>query len=67
MLSEKLITMISGVMTFRNKLSWKSSHPSVPRPNKIASSGGAAATIINDTRRKKAMAIRQPAEKPNAL
>ena len=41
MLSEKLITMISGVITFRNMLRRKSSQPSVPSANNIAISGGA--------------------------
>ena len=41
MLSEKLITMISGVMTLRNMLSRKPSQPSAPSANTIAISGGA--------------------------
>jgi hypothetical protein len=33
----------------------------------MARSGGPAATIMKDTRRKKAITIRQPAAKPRAL
>ncbi len=36
MLSEKLITMISGVITLRNMLSRKSSQPSAPSANRMA-------------------------------
>ena len=67
MLSEKLITMISGVITFRNMLRRKSSQPSAPSASRIAISGGAAATIMNETRRKNRMAMTQPARKPRAL
>ena len=65
--SEKLITMISGVITFRNMLSRKSSQPSTPSESRIAISGGAAAMIMNETLRKNRIAIRQPAAKPKAL
>ena len=67
MLSEKLITMISGVITLRNMLSLKSSQPSAPSASRMAASGGAAAMIMNETRRKKITAIRQPTTKPSAL
>ena len=52
MLSEKLITMISGVITLRNMLRLKLSQPSAPSDNRIAISGGAAAMIMNEMRRK---------------
>ena len=65
--SEKLMTMMSGVITFRNMLSWKFSQPSAPSARRMASSGGAAAMIMKDTRRKKRMAIRQPPAKPSML
>ena len=67
MLSEKLITMMSGVITLRNMLRRKSSQPSAPSVSTIAVSGGPAATIMNDTRRKNTMAIRQPARNPMVL
>ena len=67
MLSEKLMTMISGVITLRNMLSRKSSQPSAPSDRRIARSGGAAATIMNDSRLKKKIAIAQPAAKPIML
>ncbi len=67
MLSEKLMTMMSGVITLRNMLRRKSSQPSVPSASTMAISGGAAAMTMNDTRRKNTMAIRQPAAKPKAL
>ena len=41
MLSEKLITMMSGVITLRNMLRRKPSHPSAPSAKTIARSGGA--------------------------
>ena len=65
--SEKLMTMMSGVITFRNMFRRKSSQPSAPSASRMASSGGAAAMIMKETRRKKMMAIRQPAAKPKAL
>ena len=43
MLSEKLITMISGVITLRNMLRRKSSQPSTPSASRMAVSGGPAA------------------------
>jgi len=67
MLSEKLITMISGVMTLINMLRRKSSQPSPPSANSMARSGGAAATIMNEIRRKKRIAIAHPAAKPMTL
>jgi hypothetical protein len=67
MLSEKLMTMMSGVITFRNMLRRKSSQPSAPSASRMAASGGAAAMIMNDTRRKNRIAIRQPAMKPSEL
>ena len=41
MLSEKLITMMSGVITLRNMLSRKPSQPSAPSDSRIATRGGA--------------------------
>ena len=67
MLSEKLITMMSGVITFKKMFRRKSSQPSVPSASRMAASGGAAAMIMNDTRRKNRTAIRQPAANPSAL
>ena len=67
MLSEKLITMMSGVITLRNMFSRKPSHPSAPSANTIARSGGAAATIMSESRRKKYPAIAHPSAKPIAL
>ena len=67
MLSEKLITMMSGVITLRNMLRLKFSQPNAPSDSRMAISGGAAAMIMNETRRKKAIAIRQPAAKPMVL
>ncbi len=65
--SEKLITMMSGVITLRNMLSRKSSQPSMPSDSRMASSGGAAAMIMKEMRRKNRMAMRQPPRKPSAL
>ena len=59
--SEKLITMISGVITFRNILRLKLAHPSPPSASTIAMIGGNAATIMNDILRKKMIAMMQPA------
>ena len=67
MLSEKLMTMMSGVITFRKVLSLKSSQPSVPSARRIAISGGPAAIIMKDMRRKNTIAIRQPGRKPDAV
>ena len=61
------MTMISGVITLRNMLSRKSSQPSEPSASRMAASGGPAAMIMNDTRRKNITAIRQPAMKPSEL
>ena len=55
--------MMSGVITLRNMLSRKSSQPSAPSASRMASSGGAAAMIMKETRRKNRMAMRQPREK----
>ena len=41
MLSEKLMTMISGVITFRKMFRRKSSQPSAPSASRMATSGGA--------------------------
>ena len=41
MLSEKLMTMMSGVITLRNMLRRKSSQPSAPSASRMAMSGGA--------------------------
>ena len=65
--SAKLMTMMSGVITLRNILSWKPSQPSAPSASRMAMSGGPAAMIMKETRRKKMMAMRQPAAKPKAL
>ncbi len=67
MLSEKLMTMISGVITLRKMLRLKLSQPSAPSASRIAASGGAAAMIMKDSRRKNSAAIRQPAAKPSAF
>jgi hypothetical protein len=65
--SEKLITMISGVITFRNMLRLKLAHPSPPSASNIAIIGGKAATTMNDSLRKNTIAIRQPARIPRTL
>src|SRR5262245_36856709 len=67
MLSEKLMTMISGVITFRNIFKLKPNHPSAPSARRMAMSGGPAAIIMNDTRRKNMIAMRQPTTKPSVL
>ena len=67
MLSEKLMTMMSGVITFKKMFRRKSSQPSVPSASRMAASGGAAAMIMKDTRRKNRTAIRQPTINPSAL
>ena len=67
MLSEKLITMMSGVITLRNMLRLKLSQPSAPSDSRIAISGGAAAMIMNEMRRKNAIAIRQPASEADGV
>ena len=67
MLSEKLITMISGVMRLRNRLRRNPSHPKAPNAKTIAISGGAAATTMRERRRKNRMAIAQPSRRPTAL
>ncbi len=65
--SEKLITMISGVITFRNMLRLKLAHPSTPSASTIAIIGGNAATTMNDHLRKKTIAMMQPARIPRML
>ena len=67
MLSEKLMTMMSGVITLRNMLRRKPSQPSAPSANRMAVNGGPAAMIMKDTCRKKRIAMRQPARKPTVL
>ena len=49
MQSEKLITMISGVITLRNMLRLKSGQPRTPSDSRIAISGGKAAMTMNET------------------
>ena len=65
--SEKLITMMSGVITFRNMLRLKPNQPSVPSESRMARIGGNAAMTMKEMRRKKTMAIRQPASTPATL
>ena len=65
--SAKLMTMISGVITLRNMLRLNPAQPSAPSASKIANSGGKAATIMNDTLRKKMIAIMHPARIPATL
>ena len=67
MVSEKLITMMSGVITFRNMLRLKPAQPRPPSASRIAISGGNAAIIMNEIRRKKRIAIMQPARMPRML
>ena len=64
---EKLITMMSGVITFRNMLRLKLAQPRPPSASTIAMIGGNAATIMNDILRKKTIAIMQPATMPRML
>ena len=52
--SEKPSTMISGIMTFRNRLSLKPSQPNSPIDQTMAITGGSAAISISETRRKNA-------------
>ena len=65
--SEKLITMMSGVITFRNMLRLKLAQPSAPSASRIAIIGGNAAATMNEILRKKMMAITQPARMPRML
>ena len=67
MLSEKLMTMMSGVITLRKRFSLKFSQPSVPSARRIAIRGGPAAITMKDSRRKNKTAIMQPITKPSAL
>ncbi len=48
MLSEKLMTMMSGVMTLRNIFKRKSSQPSAPSAKRMAVKGGPAAITMKD-------------------
>ena len=65
--SEKLMTMISGVITFRNMLRLKLAHPSPPSASTMAMIGGNAATTMKDILRKKMIAMMQPARMPSTL
>src|SRR4029077_5437413 len=65
--SEKPSTMISGIMTFKNRLSLKPSQPNRPSDQMMATTGGSAAMTIKDKRRKKAAAMMAPNKKPSAL
>ncbi len=65
--SEKLITMMSGVITFRNMLRLKPAQPRLPSASRIAMIGGNAATTMNDILRKKMIAMMQPARMPRML
>ena len=67
MLSAKPMTMISGVMTLRNRLSLKPIQPNSPSDHVTASTGGSAATSISDTRLKKIAAISAPKRRPSPL
>ena len=67
MLSAKPITMISGVITLRNRLSLKPIQPRSPSDHVTASTGGSAATSISDTRRKNTAAISAPNSSPRPL
>ena len=67
MLSAKPITMTSGVMTLRNRLSLKPIQPSRPSDQSTASTGGSAATSISEKRRKKIAAIAAPNSRPRPL
>ena len=67
MLSAKPITMISGVMTLRKRLRRNPSQPSSPKDHTTASTGGNAATSINETRRKKMAAMIAPNIRPRPL
>ena len=65
--SEKLITMMSGVITLRNMLRLKLAQPRPPSASRIAIIGGNAAATMNETLRKKMMAMMQPASRPRTL
>ena len=67
MLSAKPMTMISGVMTLRNRLSLKPIQPRMPSDQITASTGGSAATSISETRRKKMTAMMAPNSSPRPL
>jgi hypothetical protein len=61
------MTMMSGVITFRNMLRLKLAQPSPPSASRIAISGGNAATTMNEILRKKMIAMMQPARMPRML
>ncbi|MGY3648188.1 hypothetical protein ACVWW2_003479 [Bradyrhizobium sp. LM4.3] len=61
------MTMMSGVITFRNMLRLKLAQPSAPSASRIAIIGGNAAATMNETLRKKMMAMTQPARMPRML
>jgi hypothetical protein len=67
MLSAKPMTIMSGVITLRNKLSLKPIQPNSPSDHVTASTGGSAATSISDTRLKKITAISAPNRSPKPL
>ena len=64
---EKLITMMSGVITLRNMLRLKLAQPRPPSASRMAMIGGKAAMIMNDILRKKMIAMMQPATMPRML
>src|SRR5258707_3438548 len=66
MLSEKLITMISGVITLRKMLRRKSSQPSTPSASRMAVSGGAAANTHDHIHGEDTLAEKTPAHKTTA-
>ena len=67
MLSAKPITITSGVMTLRNRLSLIPSRPRRPSDHSTASTGGSAASSISDTRLKKMTAMMAPNSRPRPL
>jgi hypothetical protein len=67
MLSAKPITMTSGVITLRNRLSLKPRPPSSPSDQSTARTGGTVATSISEIRLKKITAMVAPNSKPNPL
>ena len=67
MLSANPMTMTSGVMTLRNRLSLKPSQPSAPSDQMTARIGGSAATSMSETRRKNTTAMAAPNSKPKPL
>ena len=67
MLSANPITMTSGVMTLRNRLSLNPIQPSNPSDHNTASTGGSAASSISETRLKKMTAMMAPNSRPRPL